>query len=238
MKTPYTITELADIFEAAGIGSPYSIGKGWSEWYKASEAARSAKQPFDTIEPRAWHDLGLDADRLPAEWECPVHECIRDREAARAAVRKAARIEKFNADLDAMLVAGGELHRPIIQWLRGLSESDRSEIGFYKLPSTSDLTSALTPSKGRKYQPKAGAKCRLHAKQALYLGTLQNSYDDTSYYAIPFTGEACATCKANLRYLLDCAGTATGYAGQGYTMSITEWADGFVVISQRFSIAD
>lgn len=235
----YRIKNLADKMEAAGT-TPYSTDYDlWGDWYRRKQAAEKNKEPFTEEAPLVWHKMNLDRALLPENWERDVYDILQEREKVKTAERLAERDKRHMAEIVDFLLKAPEEEHCILRWMVQADLADLREYGCYGAPKRhKDFANMVKPSGGREYKPQAGSSFSLMVDHALYLGSRQYAYDDTSYFAVPFTGYACQIAKNNLNHLLNVARTANGYAGCGYTLSVTEWCEGFVIISQRCSIPD
>lgn len=233
MKTLMTTEQIADRLQDAGINSPFSLDWNiWWDWLDRKDAAKKAGEAFTEEEPLAWHNLtGIDRAALPEHWEISVDDELSRRRA----------IEEFNkqkAAQVAFLEDCAPEQKPLGEWFVSLDMTTRRKFKVFGNPVTRDFSNRLKPARGRAYTPTASAKCALKPRLAVYLGTEMNAYDNTSFIAIPFTGDACDTCKKNLNDLLYSSDTTNGFAGCGSSLRVAQWFEGFVVVAERASIAD
>lgn len=230
------IHEIADMFQAAGIDSPFAID------YQAAGSFREANPgaPIDYNDFRAHDRLGLDPAELPEHWMTDVHDILSQRRAAAlsAEVEDFIRSSAPEALRDFLLTNRRVLcHRPKPADLRDLAKL-----------AAQDLTQEGT--QGRRYgkpayQPEPGCNLRLKLREAWSYDYEQASYADHSRYIVPVEvqGEIGdrAVCNRNLRAFCQALRTHNGFAGSGDTWNaelIERDGTFLVILDCRSSISD
>lgn len=217
--------ELADLFTAAGINSPFS-----------KESGRTVDGRYESG-PASWSKVPAIAAKvagLPAYWDLDVAFVLGKRREAQALAARVATYEAVeNATIRAFLLSldpnglGMVKAEPIdLTWMIALSRRDNMANG--------------KPV----YQPEPGCKASMKLSAAVHYNYTQEAYADHSRYAVPVELDAAAEltiCKRNLQAFCRALRTHNGLAGSG-----SEWSadlhvgdDGaFVIFDCRASISD
>lgn len=234
--TDYTIDQLADLFQEAGINSPFSVSyEDRIAWAKANPDAEVP--PYNHFREHA--RLGLDESRLPKGWETAVHDALGRRRLAATAAKVEEKVKC--------------IPEPIQTFIR---ENRRSTTFEPKKRDLSDLAKLATQDRRWKgsddklygptpYKPEAGCNLRLLLKEAYCYDTEQAAYADHQRYVVPVRvdGEPgdLETCRRNLRAFMESLRTHNGMAGSGcnWEAQLHAMEDGFVVhLGCRASIMD